>query len=30
MARKGKGAGVGLVLGTVEIASRVRKDERKG
>lgn len=29
MARKGKGAGVGLVLGPVGIASRVRKDERK-
>lgn len=30
MAGKGKGAGVGLVLGPVEITSRVRKDERKG
>ena len=29
MAGKGKGAGVGLVLGTVEIPSRVRKDGRK-
>lgn len=29
MAGKGKGKGVGLVLWPVEIASSVRKDERK-
>ncbi len=29
MAGKAKGAGVDLVLGPVDIASRVRKDERE-